>query len=129
MAGHWKIIRLRLGSVPGTAIVVAAISFMYPSSVDEPSSTLRTLSKRVDWVGLLLCLAASIVIIVPIQEGGMVYAWNNGVIIALLAIGAFCWAAFACWETWLAKMTGERVVLPMVPHQAVIHRVIGACIV
>lgn len=109
-------------------MTIAIISFIYPNMDGEAKSTLKELSRRVDWLGLLMCLAASIIIIVPIQEGGIVFAWTSTLIITLLAVGGFCWLAFACWETWLARLSGERVVLPMVPHQAVIHRIIGACI-
>lgn len=109
--------------------MILLINFMFPKMEVQLSMTLKGSLMRIDWLGLTLCLAASIVMILPLQEGGTQYAWNSGPFISMIAAGDLSWTAFACWESWLSCRPGERVLLPMLPHHVVAHRVIGTCIV
>ena len=115
-------------SVPSGAFVSFMVSVMFPKMESRSEVTLKKTLRRVDWLGLILCLGASIVIILPLQEGGSQLAWSSTPVIAMTAVSAFCWVAFAGWEFWLSRRSGEHALLPMLPHHIIVHRVVGACI-
>lgn len=116
-------------SVPAGAFVIFMFSIMFPKTGSHRETTLKRILQRIDWLGLLLCLAASIVIILPLQEGGTQWSWSSAPAIVMLAVGASCWIAFAGWEFWLQGRSGEHATLPMLPPRIIVkNRVVGACI-
>ncbi|KAJ1548458.1 hypothetical protein HK405_003111 [Cladochytrium tenue] len=63
---------------------------------------------RVDWLGTSLLVAAVVCLLIPLQAGGSLYAWNSPVVIALFSAGVTLLAAFVAVETLVA-------VAPVIP--------------
>ena len=116
---------------PGVAIIILSW-FLFPASgpVHQGSEKMawRKSIATVDWAGLVLLLASTILVITPLEEGGSLAAWNSPLIIVTLTIGGISWFTFTAWQTYLAYRPGAHVLLPMVPLKVVLPRVIGGCI-
>jgi len=116
---------------PGVAIIVL-VWYLFPASAPvhqgSDKMTWRKSLARVDWAGLVLLLASTILVITPLEEGGNLAAWNSPLIIVTFTIGGISWFTFAAWQTYLAYRPGEHMLLPMVPLKVVLPRVIGGCI-
>ena len=68
----------------------------------KPSVTWQSI-QQVDWVGAILLLAASILLVFALQEGGSTaYSWNSATIISTLTISGVCWIGFFAWISWLS---------------------------
>lgn len=114
-------------SVPAGVLVILTVILIFPKLEHQLAFTLSGMVKRVDWLGLTLCLGASLILIIPLQEAGAEWAWDSTGTIAMLAVGGACWAAFASWQWWLSREGGVRAILPMLPKHVVLHRVVAAC--
>ena len=63
-----------------------------------------------DFVGGFLLLAASVLVVFGLQQGGVgAFAWNSAVIIATLAIGCICCLVLFAWEWSLSQKTMDKV--------------------
>lgn len=109
--------------VGGVALLLLLMS--WPSDKSRKSLSMDTL-KTVDFFGCLLLLAASILLIFALQEGGAgVYAWSSGTIIACLVISTMAFLAFVLWQIWLASHPALPV-KPVFPVKLMAERVIGS---
>jgi hypothetical protein len=61
--------------------------------------TLQNL-RRVDVVGLLFLLGASILLVTALEEGGTNYSWHSSVTLSLLIISFLLWFLFISWERY-----------------------------
>ena len=69
--------------------------------------------KRVDFLGAFLLLAASILLISALEEGGTEYSWASSVVISLLSLSVMLWIVFLCWERHLgSRQSTQEPVLP-----------------
>nr|POE51900.1 putative box c/d snorna protein [Quercus suber] len=87
---------------------MTTIFFIFPEVEERSLLSFKQSLRRVDWLGLMLCLGASILIIIPLQEGGDQWAWNGTLTIALICLGVVSWAAFASWEFLLSRVPGQQ---------------------
>jgi hypothetical protein len=102
---------------------VAFVLFVFPKSTSQfKASNLR----QIDVLGVILSLAGSILLIVPLEEGGSTYPWSSIMIIFLLVGSGISWGAFGVWETWLTGRGNKTRLLPIFPMRLLSHRVIGA---
>ena len=63
-----------------------------------------------DFVGGLLLLVASVLVVFGLQQGGIgAFAWNSDVIIASLTIGCIFWLVLFAWEWSLCLKTTHKV--------------------
>ncbi|KAJ1560622.1 hypothetical protein HK405_006472 [Cladochytrium tenue] len=90
---------------PIGAVTVLAVVFLLRLPADsasgEPGGLLRGFH-RIDWLGTFLLVSAVICLLIPLQGGGTLYAWNSPVVIALFVVGAILLAAFVIVEGWVA---------------------------
>ena len=59
--------------------------------------------KRIDFLGAFMSLAASVLIIFALQQGGVIYAWNSSAIVSVFILSGILWLAFVVWETMLSN--------------------------
>ena len=94
-----------LFNAPAAALGIAIMLICWPSkekSYKKPSITWHSI-QQVDWVGAILLLAASILLVFALQEGGSTaYSWNSATIISTLTISGVCWIGFFAWISWLS---------------------------
>jgi hypothetical protein len=82
---------------------------------------------RMDYVGSLLLLSASVLLIVGIQEAGStVYQWSSPPIIATLTVAGFCWIALFVWQYFLPSLPVKPAIVPIFPLRLLTKRVMLA---
>lgn len=69
--------------------------------------------KRIDVFGAFLLLAASILLVFALEEGGVAYPWKSGAVIASFILSGLLWAGFITWERELSM--SDSVCEPMFP--------------
>lgn len=108
--------------------MIGVLAFLFPKAESEAKMTLKDSLVRVDWLGLIFIVGASVVLIVPLQEGGSDFGWKSPTVIAMVAVGGLCWIAFASWEIFISRNPREPALLPMMPNRVAYQRVVGVCI-
>lgn len=84
--------------------------------------------KSVDFLGCVLLLAASVLLIFALEEGGAyIYAWNSATIIACLVVSGLSFVAFVAWQECLAAHASWPVQV-IFPTSVVRQRVVGAAV-
>jgi len=78
--------------------------------------------RRVDFVGSILLLAATVLLVLGLQQGGSAtWSWNNLPVITILVASGVSWVSFIVWEVWLSRRQG--VVEPLFPLRLARKRV------
>ena len=117
-------------SGPAGALSIAIVAVFLPAAKHDTPITMRErfrnkLSKeafkRVDFLGAFLLLAASVLLVFALEEGGSRYPWNHAAVIAPLVLSVVAWVAFVVWEIWLEK--SGSVQEPIFPMRLVRDRV------
>ncbi|RAO70256.1 uncharacterized protein BHQ10_006268 [Talaromyces amestolkiae] len=94
--------------VPVILVVMVVIAIVIPPSPVRGNTWTKV--RMVDWLGLVVNLAAVVLVLIPISQGGSTYAWNSALVIAMLTIGGLLIIAFVLVEWKFAK-------LPMMPNK------------
>ena len=70
---------------------------------------------RLDVTGSFLNLAASILLVFALQEGGSRFPWNSAAIIATFILSGITWMAFLSWEGIVGRLTNnvQEAVFPL----------------
>jgi MFS family permease len=75
-----------------------------------------------DGIGAILLLAASVLVVLGIQQGGNgSYAWSSGYVIGTLVVGSLCWILLILWEYYVFKTRRLRIA-SIFPFELLIHR-------
>ncbi|KAH8692258.1 putative MFS multidrug transporter [Talaromyces proteolyticus] len=121
-----------LFNAPCTAFGIFSLLVCWPrpkSNSEIAKNPLRSFHK-VDYLGAILLLAASTLLVFALQEAGAAaYAWNSAAIISALAISAVCWCAFFGWISWLSFGEGPRGMRAIFPLTIALTRPTGPAIV
>ncbi len=110
-------------SVPAGAIILALILWIFPQNIGQQTHS-RALYAQVDWPGVVFSLTGSVMLVFPLEQGGISYPWNSATIIVSFIIAGICWIIFAGWETLLTSRPWKM--LPIFPTRLAHHRVIAA---
>ncbi|KAM5344235.1 hypothetical protein ACJ41O_012772 [Fusarium nematophilum] len=104
-------------NLPGGAIAFVMVAIFLPSSKDSSQLPLKQvlLSKihpskwaKIDVLGMVLLLAASVLLVFGLEEGGTRYPWRSPVVISSLALaGIFC-ICFGIWEIYTENSPGPQ---------------------
>ncbi|KAI8846774.1 major facilitator superfamily domain-containing protein, partial [Chytridium lagenaria] len=88
----------------GVFTVAAVLKFLNinPKS-NAAGATLTQRLLAIDWLGTFLLITAVILILIPLQGGGSLYAWNSPVVIACFILGVLFLGMFIYVEGWVAK--------------------------
>ncbi|KAF5620627.1 major facilitator superfamily transporter [Fusarium tjaetaba] len=112
---------------PGGALAAVLLAFSVPFNFPFGESdrffhslASKQMWKRVDFVGMTVSLAASILIIFALEQGGVAYSWGSGAIVSTFVLSGVLWIAFVLWERLLSKSHGVRE--PMFPWSLVHNR-------
>ncbi|KAL2851174.1 major facilitator superfamily-domain-containing protein [Aspergillus pseudoustus] len=85
---------------------VGAVSFLvlaFCMKVQNPRTSISTGLKLVDWTGSLLIVGGSLMALLAIDFGGVVYSWSSATVTCLLVFGTAVLALFVLNEWKLAK--------------------------
>ncbi|KAF7308181.1 Iron permease [Mycena chlorophos] len=83
----------------GISFVLVAL-FLH---VRTPPGTLKSKLAQVDWIGNLLVVFGSGLVIIGLTWGGSAYAWNSAHVLATLIIGFVLLIVFGLYEAFLVK--------------------------
>lgn len=83
---------------------------------------------QIDWLGVILSLVGSIVLVFPLEQGGVQYPWNSATIISTFVVAGVAWVAFVVWETYLTMQGHRFLMLPVFPVRLATHRVVGSAL-
>jgi MFS family permease len=72
--------------------------------------------RKIDYGGIILNLAAVLLILIPLSGGGVQYPWNSPMVIAMLTVGGCTAIAFVLYEWKLAKVPIMPVRLVKYPY-------------
>ena len=77
---------------------------------------------RIDYVGSLLTIASSVLLLLGLTWGGVTHPWSSAAVLVPLVLGVVLFALFLVWEGKFAK-------LPLVPIRVLRNRTVaGVCI-
>ena len=80
-----------------------------------------------DVVGSLLLLAASVLVVFGLHEGGTgTYAWGSSVTVATLVIGGLCWISLFVWSFLLSSRLRWSNIAAIYPWELFSDRVMAA---
>lgn len=95
-------------SAPTGVVAFMLIAFALPRNFPDSRSThdvcgasFKHNFRRLDILGTLLLLAASVCIVSALEEGGTEYKWTSAVVLALLIVGVIMSFIFLLWERHL----------------------------
>ena len=54
--------------------------------------------RNIDFLGAFLVLAASILFVSALEEGGTEYPWKSSVVLSLLCLSVILWILFFLWQ-------------------------------
>ncbi|KAF5700460.1 major facilitator superfamily transporter [Fusarium globosum] len=85
---------------PGGALAAVLLAFSVPFNFPYGESdqffhslASKQMWKRVDFVGMAVSLAASILIIFALEQGGVAYPWGSGAIVSTFVLSGVFWIA------------------------------------
>ena len=79
--------------------------------------------RRLDFLGVFLMLAASVLIVFALEEAGTRYDWGNAAIIGSIVIAAMAWGMFVGWELFIERR--NKVQEPIFPMRLLKSRVLA----
>ncbi|KAJ3102662.1 hypothetical protein HDU97_000359 [Phlyctochytrium planicorne] len=88
-------------NLPIGVFTVAAVVFCLRIKTKKTVNIMQSLLE-IDWLGTFLLITAVILILIPLQGGGTLYAWNSATVITLFIVGFLFLAAFIIVEGWYA---------------------------
>ncbi|CAG8715382.1 17811_t:CDS:2, partial [Racocetra fulgida] len=86
--------------------LIVVIWFLH---LPKPAGSLLDQIKRIDIIGTIVMICATVCILLPLNWGGSTYPWNSPVIIVLLCVGALGYVIFGLVEYYI-------VAEPVAPH-------------
>lgn len=98
---------LRARSLPCCAAAIAVIAYFLPLKAVKGSAKEKL--KKIDYGGAVLTVAATVLLILPLNWGGTSFPWVSGPVLGCLVASFFAFAVFFLWE-WKAAR------IPIVPR-------------
>ncbi len=111
-------------SVPCGAVIIALIFWKYPTKTGASAYSKSALA-QVDLPGVILSLAGSIMLVFALEQGGVKYSWNSGIIIASFVVAGVAWVIFGLWEVILTSGFAKTTMRPIFPTRLLTHRVVA----
>ena len=103
-------------SAPAGTLATVCIVLFLPSHFPYRATEARPrfwqaltwkISRRLDFTGAFLNLAASILLVFALEEGGSRYPWKSAAIIATFILSGLMWIAFIGWEGTVGRLTND----------------------
>lgn len=107
---RWVFWMIPIITLPTTAI----IWFYLP--LKHRSGEYMEKIKKIDYGGIVLNIASTLLLLIPISGGGVTYAWTSAFFIATVIISIFLAALFVIFEWKLAKLPIMPLRLYRAPH-------------
>ncbi|KAJ4390722.1 hypothetical protein N0V93_004320 [Gnomoniopsis smithogilvyi] len=91
-------------NLPFGVITILAVTFFFhtPGKTSASSSTMTLRQKviQMDLLGTAVLIPGIVCLLIALQWGGTIYAWNDGKVIGLLTVFAAATVSFICIQLW-----------------------------
>ena len=90
-------------------------SFPYKSNTIHNNRKISKIERiqKIDFIGASLLLAASVLLVSALEEGGTEYSWTSAVVLSLLLISLALWFLFFWWQKYQINRQGmQEPILP-----------------
>lgn len=109
-SASWRWIYLFNAPIAAIGVIVMLLSWPRNHKSYTKSNISWQSLLQVDWLGAVLLLAASTMLVFGLQQGGSTaHSWNSPTIISTLTISGVCWIGFLTWTSWLSLGNGHRL--------------------
>ncbi len=113
---------------PGVLVLVLLFislpaSFPYQSDVSQSMFTSFGMAavQKLDFLGAFLLLAASVLFVSALEEGGTEYSWRSAVVLSQFCISILLWILFFAWQK---VASGPHIARePMLPWRLLTNRI------
>ncbi|KAJ5296301.1 uncharacterized protein N7443_007194 [Penicillium atrosanguineum] len=95
------------------AFLLPTYLFVLPSNDPLPGTSRRQKLASFDWVGSVISIGAFTTLVMGINFGGTLYAWNSGQTIALFVVSGVLWIIFGLQQGFKTATSIERRILPI----------------
>lgn len=69
---------------------------------------------RIDGMGSLLLLTASVLLVFALEEAGTRYSWRSPAIVSTIVLAGVGWIGFVCWEHYVDKSgSAQEPIFPL----------------
>ena len=112
-------------NLPFSAIAIAAIFFIWPSSAKPSGGSKLHTFLGIDFTGILFMMGGSVCLVYGLQRattGGR--SWGEPVVITCLVLSGVFWVAFFAWEGLLGRRSSKFE--PIFPMHILKRRVMAA---
>ncbi|OHF04184.1 major facilitator superfamily transporter [Colletotrichum orchidophilum] len=94
----------------------AAVTILFCLPLKHRPGTYAEKVKKIDYGGIALNMASTLLLLVPLSGGGVTYPWSSPFVIAGVAVGAVLAVLFVLYEWKLAKLPIMPLRLYQAPH-------------
>ncbi|KAF3385247.1 Efflux pump roqT [Penicillium rolfsii] len=95
------------------AFLLPTYLFVLPSNDPLPGKSRWQKLGSFDWVGSVISIGAFTTLVMGINFGGTLYAWNSGQTIALFVVSGVLWIMFGFQQSFEIATSIERRILPI----------------
>ncbi|KAL8746695.1 MAG: hypothetical protein Q9190_001319 [Brigantiaea leucoxantha] len=116
-------------AVPPGAFLLVLLAMSMPAGFpyeSHPSQGILTYFKmaalrKVDFLGTILLLAASVLLVSALEEGGTEYPWKSAAVLSTFCISVVLWILFLAWEKFASGQYSTQE--PVLPWRLLINRI------
>ena len=117
MVSSWLIYFSIPAGVIALAMLGVAMPAGFPYQMINSDNILKKFNldavRKLDFLGASLLLAASVLLITALEEGGTDYSWTSAAVSTLLCLSVVLWIIFFSWEKYASDRQGpQEPVLP-----------------
>ena len=84
------------------AVCIVMDYFILP--LKPVTGSIKQKLKQIDYLGIFLSAAGTVLLLVPISGGGSTFAWTSALVIGMLVVGAVCMAAFIIVQWRISRL-------------------------
>ncbi|OKL58006.1 hypothetical protein UA08_06692 [Talaromyces atroroseus] len=88
-------------NLPFGGLALTTLTFFL--KLHNPRTPIRQGLAAIDWIGNMLVVGGTLMILIALQFGGVQYAWNSATVICLLVFGLITVGLFCLYESRVAK--------------------------
>lgn len=104
-----------MNSLPLGGLAIALLFLALPSNVGGLQQLSWSSLRRIDIIGAIILLTATVPLITALNEVYVEFEWSEGRTIILLVLSGVAWYAFFAWEHAMTR--GKNIPEPIFPSR------------
>ncbi|KAH8722881.1 major facilitator superfamily domain-containing protein [Phaeosphaeriaceae sp. PMI808] len=117
-----------LFNVPVGVVILAIFAFLLPRHFPykerpqhQTSSIVKSVLARIDWLGVVLLLGASVLLVAALENAGLRRPWRSGYVAGMLVVSGLLWFVLLAWQWKVTRDDSVRE--PVFPWRFIENRV------